>query len=95
MAWLVMQVVSRLAALYAAGLWHGRLSAETSLLRGPASVQLLGACSTDTLQDPGQQPLSLCSKGHGSLEGLTTLWCARKVSLPLERLLLARIIDMI
>ena len=88
-------------ALHAAGLWHGRLRAETSLLRGPASAQLLGACSTDALQDAaskqdaGQQSLSLCGKGHGSLDGLTTLWCACKVSLQLERALPARDIDLI
>ena len=80
------QVAARLVSLHAAGLWHGRVNAETILLRGPADVQLLGACSIDSLEsateqlNAGQQPLPLCSPGQSSLEELTALWCTSKVS---------------
>ena len=85
--WCLAQVAARLAGLHAAGLWHGRVNAETVLLSGPAGVQLLGACSTDSLQgaaedlNAAQQPL--CSPEQTSLEKLISLWCNRKVSLQL------------
>ena len=84
------QVASRLARLHAAGLWHGRLNAETVLLRGPAAVDLLGACSTESLQSAAahlkaeQPPSLLRSQGQRSLEELTSLWCAGEVSLQLD-----------
>ncbi len=83
--WLRAQVAARLASLHAAGLWHGRVNAEMVLLKGPAGVQLLGACTTDSLHsaaedlDARQQPL--CNPEQSSLEELTSLWCAHKVSL--------------
>ena len=85
--WLWAQVAARLARLHAAGLLHGGVSAETVLLSGPAGVQLLGACSPDSLpgaaehMSAGQQPL--CNPEKTSLEVLTSLWCTRKVSLQL------------
>lgn len=73
-------------SLHAADLWHGGVNAETVLLRGPADVQLLGACSTMGLQSAteqlkaGQQPLPMCSHGQIPLKELTALWCTSKVS---------------
>lgn len=83
------QVASRVEALHAAGLWHGRLSAETVLLQGASSVQLLGTCSTGA-QAPargedavGHDPRLLSTDRPSSLEELTAMWCASKVSLHL------------
>ena len=53
-------------------------------------MQLLGACSIDSLEsateqlNAGQQPLPLCSPGQNSLEELAALWCTCKVSISCE-----------
>ena len=80
------QVASRVEALHAAGLWHGRLNAETVLLQGASSVQLLGTCSTGAQapargEDAVEHDSRLLSTDRpGSLEELTAMWCASKVS---------------
>ena len=83
------QVASRVEALHAAGLWHGRLNAETVLLRGASSVQLLGTCSTGA-RAPARDddavehdPHLLSTDWPSSLEELTAMWCVSKVSLHL------------
>ena len=83
------QVASRVEALHAAGLWHGRLNAETVLLQGASSVQLLGTCSTGARapardDDAVEHDLRLLSTDRpSSLEELTAMWCVSKVSLAL------------
>ena len=83
------QVASRVEALHAADLWHGRLNAETVLLQGASSVQLLGTCSTGA-QVPARDddavehdPCLLSTDRPSFLEELTAMWCVSKVSLHL------------
>lgn len=80
-----MQVASRLRALHAPRLWHGRVNAETVLLRGPSSIQLLGACALQAAEQPNHLWSSVQkedppdSLAQGSLNELESMWCARKV----------------
>ena len=83
----LMQVADQVRALHDAGLWHGRLNAETILLKGLARVQLLGECSSGSTADAALQqnshgqPTHPSSSGQCSLLELTAMWCSRQASM--------------